>query len=286
MKNPVPSWYVEDFYYQTIDGIPFKLKSPYDFSFIRNYGEVFKVFDDQDSGNICFGVKKGEERLFIKFAGSRTVRFVGEPEEAVDNLKGAVKVYRELAHEHLVRLVDADEVNRGFAAIFEWTDAECMGRMYPLSRERFMKLPDVSRLEVFNDILAFHQFVIEQGYVAIDFYDSSILYDFHLEKTLICDIDLYSKAPYTNTMGRMWGSSRFMSPEEFTKGAPIDEITNVYVMGATAFALFGGETDRSCEKWRMSEGLYKVASKAVSQNRTERYQSLSAFASAWNKAKN
>lgn len=46
-------------------------------------------------------------------------------------------------------------------------------------------------------------------------------------------------------MGRMWGSSCFMSPEEFAFGSAIDEITNVYLMGATAFALFGGERDRS-----------------------------------------
>lgn len=40
----------------------------------------------------------------------------------------------------------------------------------------------------------------------------------------------------------------FDEPEEFTLGAVIDEVTNVYGMGATAFALFGGEKDRSFEK--------------------------------------
>lgn len=37
----------------------------------------------------------------------------------------------------------------------------------------------------------------------------------------------------------MWGSSRFQSPEEYQLGADIDEVTNVYTIGATAFALFG-----------------------------------------------
>ncbi len=110
------------------------------------------------------------------------------------------------------------------------------------------------------------------------------MYDFDTKKTLICDIDFYSKMPYINLMGRMWGSSRFMSPEEFTLGATIDEVTNVYLMGATAFALFGGEEDRSIEKWRLGDELYKVALKAVNENRDKRQHSLSDFECEWNRA--
>jgi serine/threonine-protein kinase len=40
---------------QTVDGINFKMQAYFDFSFLEKYGKVFKVFDDQDSGNICFG---------------------------------------------------------------------------------------------------------------------------------------------------------------------------------------------------------------------------------------
>jgi len=56
MQNPIPTWYLKDFYIQWIDGIPYKLKKPFDFLFLGKYGKVFKVFDDQDSGNICFGI--------------------------------------------------------------------------------------------------------------------------------------------------------------------------------------------------------------------------------------
>jgi aminoglycoside phosphotransferase (APT) family kinase protein len=281
MNNPVPTWYVEDFYIQYIDEIPYKLKSPFDFSFIEGYGEVFKVYDDQDSGNICFGIKDDDQKIFMKFAGAPTARFAGKPEDAVAELKASVKVYEDLAHPHLVKLLRAEEIGGGFASIFEWTDGECMGSMYPLSREKFMKMPDSTKMDLFHDILDFHIHVIEQGYVAIDFYDGSILYDFQKGKTLICDIDLYSKRPYINKMGRMWGSSRFMSPEEFEQGAEINEITNVYLIGATAFALFGGEKDRSIEKWRLSEKLYRVALKAVSEDREKRQQSLEEFKSEW-----
>ncbi|MEG0470979.1 MAG: phosphotransferase [Solibacillus sp.] len=284
MNNPTPTWYLSDFYIQYINKIPYKLKSPFDMSFIEQYGEVFKVYDDQDSGNICFGVVSDENKYFIKFAGAPTEQYSGKPEDAIARLKSTVSIYQDLAHPNLIKFIKAEEVGGGFATIFEWTDGECMGRMYPLSREKFLQMPDNTRLEVFHDILSFHMHVINLGYVAIDFYDGSIMYDFGEDRTMICDIDFYSKLPYINTTGRMWGSTIFMSPEEFALGAAIDEITNVYLMGATAFALFGMAKDRSMEKWRLNDQLYKVALKAVNDNRENRQQSLAEFACDWKMA--
>ena len=74
MQNPVPTWYLKDFYIQYIDGVPLKLKSPFDLSFLRKYGTVFKVLDDHDSGNLCFGIVNDDKRYFIKYAGAPTDR--------------------------------------------------------------------------------------------------------------------------------------------------------------------------------------------------------------------
>ncbi|MCL2253220.1 MAG: hypothetical protein FWC09_02140 [Lachnospiraceae bacterium] len=63
-----------DFCIQYIDDIPIRTKIPYNFSFLSKYGKVFKVFDDQDSGNLCFGIKDDNRRYFIKYAGAPTVR--------------------------------------------------------------------------------------------------------------------------------------------------------------------------------------------------------------------
>ncbi len=286
MKTHMPSWYLKDFYVQYIEGdsIPYKLKAPFDFSFLNKYGKVFKVFDDQDSGNICFGVADGENKYFVKFAGAPTVRTRVSAEEAVARIKKTVPVYRDLAHPTLTRLIDAEEIGGGFAMVFEWTDAECMGRQYPLSREKFLQMPLDMKLRVFDDILDFHTHVVNNGYVAVDFYDGAVMYDFNTDKTIVCDIEMYAKMPYTNPIGRMWGSSRFMSPEEFELGAVIDEITNVYTMGATAFALFGDERNRSIEKWNLSEKLFAVAKKAVSDDRGKRQQSITQFIKEWRAA--
>lgn len=284
MRSDVPAWYLSDFYIQYTDQVPYKLKEPFDFSFLSKYGKAFKVYDDQDSGNICFGVENNGTRYFVKFAGAPTARASVLPAEAIANLRRTVPVYRDLAHPNLIRLISAEKIGGGFAMVFEWTDGMCLGKQYPLSRRRFLQMPIETRLKVFEQILAFHAHVIRQGYVAIDFYDGSILYDAESARTLICDIDFYARTPCTNTMGRMWGSSRFMSPEEFTLGAVIDVVTNVYTMGATAFALLA-HGDRSPEAWPLGNALYTVVQKAVSADRKDRQQSIEQLITEWNEAK-
>ena len=271
-------------YETSIDDVPFQLKAPFDFSFLKKYGRVFKVLANQDSGNICFGVDNGNEKYFLKFAGAETVYSNISTEEAIANLRKSVDIFRDLAHPYLSRLINAEEIGGGFMAVFEWADAISMGRMYQAQHQQFMALPLSTRVKIFEDVLAFHAHVAAQGYVAIDFYDGSIMYSQASSKTIICDIDFYSKMPYVNEMGRLWGSSIFMSPEEFTKGAAIDEITNVFVMGKTAFALIAGY-DNTLEKWPFDMPSYDVIKRAVSDKREERQQSITQLIEEWTTAK-
>ena len=279
----VPTWYMGQVYVQWTDGVPYRLKEPFDFSFLSRYDKVFKVFDDQDSGNICFGLEKSGKRYFLKFAGAPTVRGGVTAAEAIANLKPTALIYRDLAHDNLIRLIDAGEMGGGYGMIFEWTDAICMGRMYPEQHKQFMELPVGDRLRVFRDAVRFHIHAAKKGYAAVDFYDSTVMYDEKEERTILCDIDFYRKAPFVNAMGRMWGSGRFMSPEEYQLGAVIDEVTTVYAMGALAFALFA-ECSRKPEEWTLSPALYAVAKKATSDDRNERYDSLAALLEAWEAA--
>ncbi len=268
---------------QYIDGVPYRMKSEFDFGFISKYGKVFRVFDDQDSGNICFGIKNNGEKFFIKFAGAPAARYDGELSDAVRRLKNALPVYSDLRHKNLIEFIGSEEIGGGFAMIFKWAEGECMGRMYPDSCKKFMLLPIEARLEVFRDILNFLEYTAAQSYAAVDFYDGSIMYDFEKKRTVICDIDFFRKIPSVNDMGRMWGSSLFMSPEEYTLGAPIDEITNVYTAGAMAFALLS-DYSRSRGKWTLGEELYNVAEKAVSDERSKRQKSIKQFISEWENA--
>lgn len=276
----VPSWYQGQVYIQRTDGVPYRLKKPFDFGFLKKYGTVFKVYDDQDSGNICFGVQNGDTRCFVKFAGAPTYRSEITLQEAIDNLKRPVHLYRELAHESLIKLIDAGEMGEGYAMVFEWTDAISMGRMYPMQHKEFMELPLKTRLKIFADVLEFHIFAAEKGYAAVDLYDSTLMYDRKKERTFLCDIDFYRKAPFVNDMGRMWGSALFMSPEEFELGAVIDETTNVYTFGAMAFALFANYK-REKEAWPLTPELFAVAEKATKNEKEARYSTLVELRDAW-----
>lgn len=167
--------------------------------------------------------------------------------------------------------------------VFKWADGDCMGRMYPAAHRRFIQLPVEEKLQVYEDVLDFLEYVAREGYVAIDFYDGSILYDFHTHRTVVCDIDFFRKQPCVNDMGRMWGSSRFQAPEEYRLGAEIDEVTNVYTAGAFAFALFGGYS-RSFEDWALSEALFRVAAKATAEEKESRQQSIRQLRAEWEDA--
>ena len=261
----------KDFYIEYIDGIECKLKTPFDLSFVSKYGKVFKVFDEQRSGNLCFGTEKDGQRYFVKFAGAPSVN-CGDPLGLAEQLKSAAAVYQELSHPLLIRFILGETIGGGYAAVFEWTAAVCAGRDYPEARARFMALPQESRVKVFEDIMTFHAHTAEKGYVAVDFYDGSIMYDFEQNKTVICDIDLYQKTPYTGELGR-WDSAdelaQFFSREELTQGAVLDEITTVHTMGQTAFDLFA-DSNRSPEAWTLSPETYAVIKRAVSSERNQR----------------
>jgi serine/threonine-protein kinase len=285
-------WYLKDFYIQYTDGVPYKLKAPFDFSFLSKYGRVFKVFDEQGSGNISFGVQDGDKKYFVKFAGAPRENYIAhrdsgevDAESAIKALKAAVPLYKELAHPSLINFVAAEEIGGGYAAIFDWTDATGIEPRTSPKHMKFMELPIVKKLRAFEDIMAFHAFVSAKGYVAIDFYDGSILYDYDREKITICDIDMYQKSPFIN-VGKFGiiGSARYVSPEECADDEIIDEITNVYTMGATAFSLFSfGE--RTAKAWPLSQALYDVVRRAVSDERGKRQQSIKQLIAEWEAAK-
>lgn len=270
---------------QHIDGVPYKLKEPFDFSFLNEYGKVFKVFDEQSSGCICFGVSNGKNKYFIKFAGVRTINNYDLPvSDAIARLRAAVPKYKDLTHPLLINFIESKIVGNGYMIVFDWENGESFSVENPLLHEKFSALPISQKMHVFEEILRFHAHTAECGYVAIDFNDYSTLYNFDTGEVKICDIDFYAKQSYINGMGRVLGDPIVMSPEEYRIGGLLDEITNVYTMGAIAFVLFSNNI-RSLEAWPLNVALYEVVRKAVSDERDERQQSINQLIAEWNMAK-
>lgn len=62
-------------YTYEIDAVTFQLQEACDFVWLTKLGKVFKVFDQQDSGNLSFGVEQDGKKFFVKFAGARPLTY-------------------------------------------------------------------------------------------------------------------------------------------------------------------------------------------------------------------
>jgi serine/threonine-protein kinase len=266
-----------------LDGRPVRLRAPHDLSFTARWGRVFAVLDQQDSGNLCLGIEGSAGRVFVKYAGAPTVRYDGTPDAAVANLRRAGEVYRTLAHPALVRLREAADIGAGHALVLDWTDATPVGRQYERSHV-VRSLPMRARADAVQQILDFHVHAAARGWVAIDLYDGSVMVDAGSGRVVLCDLDLYERGPATNRMGRMWGSTRFMSPEEHQLGAPIDEVTNVFALGALAHTFLGDDATKSRSAWVGSDAQFDVAARAMRPDRGARWASVAALAEGWRTA--
>ncbi|TDG00200.1 serine/threonine protein kinase [Paenibacillus piri] len=250
-------------------------------SFLTESGTVFRIFDKQDSGCISYGVLQEGRRLFVKYA---------EREEAVGFLKQAEAFNNAIAHPLLPKLLNAFQAGNGYALVYEWVSGEVLstpdfpgqaGRDRPESPHfRFRQLPVGKIVAALTAIYELHADLESGGYIAVDFYDGCMIYDFERDELHLCDFDCYTPGPFILQMDRLYGSSRFMAPEEFVRGSLIDSRTNVFTMGAAAF-VFLSDGSRELADWRASEALYRVARKAASPDRADRYESVSAFYNGW-----
>ncbi|WP_225442551.1 serine/threonine-protein kinase [Paenibacillus lycopersici] len=249
--------------------------------YLSRVGNVFKLFDQQDSGCVSYGVHASGRNWFVKFA---------ERPEAVAFLRNAAAFHRDVQHPRIPRLLNTFTLSAGFALVYEWVDGEVLGtpdfpgyegRNHPDSPHyRFRQLPVDTILAALASLYETHAYLEQKGYVAVDLYDGCMIYDFDREELHLCDFDHYTKGAFVLEMDRLYGSSRFMAPEEFVRGSLIDRVTNVFAMGAAAF-VFLADGSRDPDRWRASEGLRRVALKAASPDREQRYGSVGEFHDAW-----
>ncbi|QQK74643.1 serine/threonine protein kinase [Salicibibacter cibarius] len=255
-----------------MDDVAFALKEKHDFRWLKKFGNVFTVFNDQASGNLCFGVKSTGVKRFIKYAGAQPLRYFGKTDDAVEQLKKAKLNYEFLKHPSLVRLVHHEELKNGYVLQFDWADGKNM-RHLNIDHLTFQE-----RLNILDTIYAFHAFVEKKKFVSVGFRDESLIYDKDAGKVKICDIGHYERAPFTNDLERPPGSRRFMAPEEFQIGEILDERTNVYRMGAAAFSFLGKDPSLA------ESPIHKVAKRATSKQKEYRFQTVKEFYEVWKKA--
>lgn len=102
-----------------------ELRENHNFDWL-NKVEIFAIFNQQDSGNISFGVISNGEQFFIKYAGARNLEYTGEIQAAIERLKKAEEVYKHIVHQNLTPFLSAFQIEQGFGLKFKWVNGECM----------------------------------------------------------------------------------------------------------------------------------------------------------------
>jgi serine/threonine-protein kinase len=248
---------------------------------IRGLGQTFEVFDLQDSGNVSYGVDRGVDRVFVKCATTPS---------AAEGLERAVRLHRDVAHPALVAPTSIVRFADGLAAmVFPWCEGTVLYPATKLGRAirshpdgpwvRFRALPVERAYSVIDTLLDAHLAVTAAGYVAVDLYDGCMLYDFHAHRMRLVDLDEYRQGPFRLETDRLPGSTRFMAPEEFQRGATVDVRTTVFVLGR-AIRLLLDATDTE-EQWRGTQEQLAVVASATRSDPAERYADVAALAKAW-----
>jgi serine/threonine-protein kinase len=265
-------------------------------TYLAQAGEVFRAFRQQDSGNVAYGVRSPDgtpSRDGTPSAGRRWfVKHSTEP-RGILSLRRAQALNTRVRHPALPRFYNAFETPGGLALVYEWVPGELLyypSRTPPERRRdpayppvRFRALPEGRILNALNTIYDLHLLLANEGYIAVDFYDGCIMYDFDGARTYVCDLDEYRLGPFALDMDRGFGSSRFMAPEEFQRGARIDQVTNVFTLGRTALLLLG-DGKVSFDRWVGTEGMKQVVQRATDPDRAMRFPSVRAFVEAWRSA--
>lgn len=259
--------------------------SPADY--LASVGQIFARFGPatQDSGNLSYGVQLDGQRFFVKTTDPAASAYLDFPER-VALLRNAVELNARCAHPALPALLNVIESAAGPMLVYEWVAGELLRARkgeQASAHERFRCLPVADVRAALDTLYDLHTRLADLGYVAVDFYDGCLLYDFPVGVLRVVDLDHYQQGPFSNGMGRMFGSSRFMAPEEFELGARIDEQTTVFNLGRAA-AIFMGGGDLDADAFTGGDSHYQVVAKACQPIRADRYGSVAEFYGAWQAA--
>jgi serine/threonine protein kinase, bacterial len=263
-------------------------------SCVRQCSRILREFNHltQHSGNVSWLVESEGQRLFVKTAGATQPPAAGAPVPYLDHpgrvrlLRNAIDLARSCDHRALPALLNVIESPAGPALVYEAATGELVGvpseeRGDPASPyQRFGHLPAAILLGLFDTLIDLHVALAAEGWVAGDLYDGCLIVDFQAPDLRVIDLDSYRQGVTTNEMGRMFGSTRFMAPEELELGAQLDERTTVFTLGRIIWHFATRLTEDRAE-FCGSEGLAEELERACQPSPTDRHASVTDFANSW-----
>ena len=246
---------------------------------------VVHAYREQDSGCISYVVEDAGRRFFVK----QSISLRG-----AESLERAANLHDAARHSALPPLLRTIPAPASLVHIYTWVPGEVLydyvtmngeaGRRNPASAHaRFRALPIARILSTLDTVYDVHVALAAAGFIAVDFYDGCILYDFTDHRTWVCDLDEYRLGSFALDSERLPGSRRFMAPEESLFGSTIDQRTNVFTLGRTAAVLLS-DGDSNSRAWRGTEAMRAVLHRATQDDPADRFPSVLHFVSAWREA--
>ncbi|NLC32315.1 MAG: hypothetical protein GX781_03355 [Clostridiales bacterium] len=269
---------------QTLGGHALRLREPHDLSFIENYGKIFNIYDEHTCGMLSFGLITSEgRRIYLKYAGAKTINYPSDPIRIVQKLRQAMKYYHTLRHAALIKYISGKDFGTSCLCVFEWAEGLSLGPD-PVAYSTFRHLPLLKRLGLFDMVCDFHLKAENEGIVIAGLSDSHMNFHMQTQQLLITNIDNYLPLPSINTRGRLPGSPLYLPPEGYQIGAAIDETSNVYTLAALSHSFFGDKINKKKEAWEASDLLYEISKRALNENRNLRQQNTDDFLAQWRDA--
>ena len=232
---------------------------------LAEFGDVFVAFDDDESGCLVSGLATESGEWCVKHA----VNARGAAAQA-----RALAVHDAVQHPALVAPVQVVAGDAGPIIVYPWVRGERL-RMRPMVG----RLSTAARLAAIESIIEVHALINDAGFVSIDLYDGNLIFD---DRIHLIDIDEYRPAPFVLDADRTPGSTRFMAPEEFRRGATLDRRTTVFHLGRTAAVLF--DPPQGMGREQVPSALVPVIERATADDPDDRYEDAHALLNAWRSA--
>lgn len=261
--------------------------------FVASCGTIVNTFDrTQDSGNVSWIVATETGEFFAKSAGTTAPPAPGRSVPYFDHagrvllLRNAVEVAASCDHRSFARLRNVVETGDGPVLVYDRAPGELIGtprehRADPASPyRRFAALRADRHVPIMLELFDAHVALVAAGWVACDLYDGCLIFDFSANRLTLIDLDTYVRGAFVNEMGRMFGSDRYMAPEEYVRGATIDQRTTVFTLGRLALHLGTGTTDDPAT-YVGGSNRAAVLVRATSPDPADRYLDVAALTAAY-----
>lgn len=247
--------------------------------------QVLRRFGDRvDSRTLVVGLEFERQRYVLKHAA--------DP-EAVGWLSSALRFHTAVRHRTIPTVVHHIRTPGGLALIEQWAPGQVLADGYDeavlppehpgSTYRRFLDLPAGQIAAALEQLIEAHVVVADAGFVAVDLYDGCVVYDFDEHRLSLIDLDNYCPGPYILETDRQLGSSTYMAPEEFTRGATIDERTTIFTLGRLAQVYLGcaRKAPAAVADFRGSVIQFDVAAAASEPSPDDRIQTVAELHAAW-----